>query len=124
MFHKKANKSSKHKSTSDYSKKHFSCFQIERIQNPGLWKSLVIKKREMELRNGHQNNERRLFHGTCDGAVPNINDRGFNRSYAGKNGEIFVGGGCVSVPIAVFSLILMLPRVTELAINTLFQNQL
>lgn len=77
----------------------------------------------MELRNGHQNNERRLFHGTCNRAVPNINDRGFNRSYAGKNGEIFVGGGCVSVPV-VFSLILMLPRVTELAINTLFQNQL
>uniref|UniRef100_A0A3Q4HSS3 Poly(ADP-ribose) polymerase family member 14-related sequence 1 n=1 Tax=Neolamprologus brichardi TaxID=32507 RepID=A0A3Q4HSS3_NEOBR len=124
LFHNKANKSSKHKSTSDYTKKHFSSSQIERIQNPGLWKSLEIKKREMELRNGHQNNERRLFHGTCDGAVPNINDRGFNRSYAGKNGEIFVGGGCVSVPIAVFSLILMLPRVTELAINTLFQNQL
>ncbi|XP_035760118.1 protein mono-ADP-ribosyltransferase PARP15-like, partial [Neolamprologus brichardi] len=83
--------------TSEYDEilKHFqaSCSgfvtKIERIQNPGLWKSLEIKKREMELRNGHQNNERRLFHGTCDGAVPNINDRGFNRSYAGKNGEIF-----------------------------------
>ncbi|XP_035764916.1 protein mono-ADP-ribosyltransferase PARP14-like [Neolamprologus brichardi] len=80
--------------TSEYDEilKHFqaSCSgfvtKIERIQNPGLWKSLEIKKREMELRNGHQNNERRLFHGTCDGAVPNINDRGFNRSYAGKNG--------------------------------------
>uniref|UniRef100_A0A3B5M7W1 Poly [ADP-ribose] polymerase n=1 Tax=Xiphophorus couchianus TaxID=32473 RepID=A0A3B5M7W1_9TELE len=38
--------------------------KIERIQNPGLWKSLQIKKQEMELRNNHQNNDKRLFHGT------------------------------------------------------------
>ncbi|XP_042068614.1 protein mono-ADP-ribosyltransferase PARP15 isoform X2 [Haplochromis burtoni] len=86
--------------TSEYDEilKHFqaSCSgfvtKIERIQNPGLWKSLEIKKREMELRNGHQNNERRLFHGTCDRAVPNINDRGFNRSYAGKNAALYGNG--------------------------------
>ncbi|XP_065328107.1 protein mono-ADP-ribosyltransferase PARP14-like [Pelmatolapia mariae] len=86
--------------TSEYDEilKHFqaSCSgtvtKIERIQNPGLWKSLEIKKREMEVRNGHQNNERRLFHGTCDRAVPNINDRGFNRSYAGKNAALYGNG--------------------------------
>ncbi|CAI5656802.1 unnamed protein product [Oreochromis niloticus] len=61
--------------------------KIERIQNPVLWKSLQLKKREMELRNGHQDNERRLFHGTRDTVVPKINDRGFNRSYAGMNDQ-------------------------------------
>uniref|UniRef100_A0A668UKH0 Poly [ADP-ribose] polymerase n=1 Tax=Oreochromis aureus TaxID=47969 RepID=A0A668UKH0_OREAU len=66
--------------------------QIERIQNPGLWKSLQLKKRDMEVRNGHQNNERRLFHGTCDTTVPIINDRGFNRSYAGKNAASYGNG--------------------------------
>lgn len=55
-----------------------------------LWKSLQIKKRDMEQRNGHQNNERRLFHGTCHTTVAHINDYGFNRSYAGKNGEKLV----------------------------------
>ncbi|GLD59823.1 extended synaptotagmin-3-like protein [Lates japonicus] len=58
---------------------------IERIQNPVLWKSLQIKKRDMEQRNGHQNNEKRLFHGTCYTTVNLINEHGFNRSYAGKN---------------------------------------
>lgn len=52
-----------------------------------MWKSLQIKKRDMEQRNGHQNNERRLFHGTSEDTVAIINDKGFNRSYAGKNGE-------------------------------------
>ncbi|CAI5656799.1 unnamed protein product [Oreochromis niloticus] len=66
--------------------------KIERIQNPGLWKSLQLKKRDMEVRNGHQNNERRLFHGTCDTTVPIINDRGFNRSYAGKNAALYGNG--------------------------------
>ncbi|CAB1341297.1 unnamed protein product [Coregonus sp. 'balchen'] len=37
--------------------------KIERIQNPSLWRNLQIKKDEMELRNGHKNNEKRLFHG-------------------------------------------------------------
>ncbi|MEQ2175108.1 hypothetical protein GOODEAATRI_014819 [Goodea atripinnis] len=63
--------------------------KIERIQNPALWKSLQIKKHEMEVRNNHQNNDKRLFHGTSEATVPIINERGFNRSYAGKNGETF-----------------------------------
>lgn len=55
-----------------------------------MWNSLQVKKRDMEVRNGHQNNEKRLFHGTSKATVPIINDRGFNRSYAGLNGEAFV----------------------------------
>uniref|UniRef100_A0A3Q0R4U9 Poly [ADP-ribose] polymerase n=1 Tax=Amphilophus citrinellus TaxID=61819 RepID=A0A3Q0R4U9_AMPCI len=53
---------------------------------------LLVKKRDMESRNGHQNNERRLFHGTCENTVPIINDRGFNRSYAGKNAAYYGNG--------------------------------
>ncbi|KAG7233895.1 hypothetical protein INR49_006457 [Caranx melampygus] len=66
--------------------------KIERIQNPGLWKSLQIKKHEMDQRNGHQNNERRLFHGTCHTTVNYINYHGFNRSYAGKNAACYGNG--------------------------------
>ncbi|XP_058509656.1 poly(ADP-ribose) polymerase family member 14-related sequence 1 [Solea solea] len=66
--------------------------KIERIQNPVLWKSLQIKKRDMEQRNGHQNNERRLFHGTCQTTIGTINELGFNRSYAGKNAARYGNG--------------------------------
>uniref|UniRef100_A0A3Q0QZR5 Poly [ADP-ribose] polymerase n=1 Tax=Amphilophus citrinellus TaxID=61819 RepID=A0A3Q0QZR5_AMPCI len=66
--------------------------KIERIQNPGLWNSLQVKKRDMEVRNGHQNNERRLFHGTTEDIIATINDRGFNRSYAGKNAAYYGNG--------------------------------
>ncbi|XP_044073695.1 poly(ADP-ribose) polymerase family member 14-related sequence 1 isoform X2 [Siniperca chuatsi] len=66
--------------------------KIERIQNPLLWKSLQIKKRDMEQRNGHQNNEKRLFHGTCHSTVAYINEHGFNRSYAGKNAACYGNG--------------------------------
>ncbi|KAM7407781.1 hypothetical protein PAMA_003509 [Pampus argenteus] len=66
--------------------------KIERIQNPILWKAIQIKKREMEQRNGHQNNEKRLFHGTSDATVAIINERGFNRAYAGKNAACYGNG--------------------------------
>ncbi|KAM4608667.1 protein mono-ADP-ribosyltransferase PARP14-like [Polymixia lowei] len=66
--------------------------KIERIQNPALWKSLQIKKKEMEQRNGHQNNEKRLFHGACYTTINHINQNGFNRSYAGKNAAVYGDG--------------------------------
>lgn len=66
--------------------------KIERIQNPVLWKSLQIKKNDMEKRNGHQQNEKRLFHGTCHTTVAYINEHGFNRSYAGKNAAMYGNG--------------------------------
>ncbi|XP_072253975.1 poly(ADP-ribose) polymerase family member 14-related sequence 1 isoform X3 [Leuresthes tenuis] len=71
--------------------------KIERIQNPGMWRSLQIKKNELEMRNGHQNNEKRLFHGTCERTVPVINERGFNRSYAGKNATCYGRGSYFAV---------------------------
>ncbi|XP_017276145.1 poly(ADP-ribose) polymerase family member 14-related sequence 1 [Kryptolebias marmoratus] len=71
--------------------------KIKRIQNPGLWKGLEIKKSELETRNGHQNNERRLFHGTCESTIPIINEQGFNRSYAGKNAACYGNGSYFAV---------------------------
>ncbi|XP_028292547.1 poly(ADP-ribose) polymerase family member 14-related sequence 1 isoform X2 [Gouania willdenowi] len=71
--------------------------KIERIQNPVLWKSLMIKKRHMEEMNGHQNNERRLFHGTCQTTVATINEHGFNRSFAGKNAANYGNGSYFAV---------------------------
>uniref|UniRef100_A0A8C4EUA4 Poly [ADP-ribose] polymerase n=1 Tax=Dicentrarchus labrax TaxID=13489 RepID=A0A8C4EUA4_DICLA len=53
---------------------------------------LQLRKRDMELRNGHQNNEKRLFHGTCHDTVAYINNHGFNRSYAGKNAACYGNG--------------------------------
>lgn len=43
----------------------------------------------MEKKNGHQNNEKRLFHGTSELTISHIEKSGFNRSYAGKNGRAF-----------------------------------
>lgn len=43
----------------------------------------------MEKKNGHQNNEKRLFHGTSEQTISHIEKSGFNRSYAGKNGKLF-----------------------------------
>lgn len=61
--------------------------KIERIQNGFLWQSYQIKKQHMDTKNGSTDNERILFHGTDAGSVPHVNRLGFNRSYAGRNGE-------------------------------------
>ncbi|XP_046902162.1 poly(ADP-ribose) polymerase family member 14-related sequence 1 isoform X2 [Hypomesus transpacificus] len=66
--------------------------KIERIQNSTLWKSLQIKKQGMEKRNGHQNNEKQLFHGACYQSIDHITHNGFNRSYAGKNAAAYGNG--------------------------------
>ncbi|XP_062288428.1 protein mono-ADP-ribosyltransferase PARP14-like [Scomber scombrus] len=76
--------------------------KIERIQNPALWKSFQIKKQDMEHRNGHHDNEKRLFHGTCESTVPTINEHGFNRSYAGKNAAYY-GNGTYFAVNAIYS---------------------
>ena len=65
-----------------------SIVRIQRIQNPMLYFQYIVIKKDMEKHNppGHQN-EKRLFHGTPANACPKINQQGFNRSFAGKNGE-------------------------------------
>ncbi|XP_061579914.1 poly(ADP-ribose) polymerase family member 14-related sequence 1 isoform X2 [Cololabis saira] len=66
--------------------------KIERIQNPTLWKAYQAKKQDLELRNKHQNNEKRLFHGTCESTASKVNELGFNRSYAGMNAAAYGNG--------------------------------
>ncbi|XP_066203706.1 protein mono-ADP-ribosyltransferase PARP15 [Saccopteryx leptura] len=66
--------------------------KIERIQNIFLWQDYQLKKKHMDIKNGHTDNERILFHGTDADSVPNINQHGFNRSYAGKNGITYGKG--------------------------------
>ena len=65
-----------------------SIVKIERIQNPQLYKSYLAKKESMERTAGKNSaNKMKLFHGTHPDSVPEINENGFNRSFAGKNGK-------------------------------------
>ncbi|XP_026127707.1 poly [ADP-ribose] polymerase 14-like isoform X1 [Carassius auratus] len=66
--------------------------KIERIQNPGMWRNYQNNKNVMEKKNGHQNNEKRLFHGTSEQTLGHIERSGFNRSYAGKNAAAYGNG--------------------------------
>ncbi|XP_073710890.1 protein mono-ADP-ribosyltransferase PARP14-like [Misgurnus anguillicaudatus] len=66
--------------------------KIERVQNPGMWRNYQNNKSVMEIKNGHQNNEKRLFHGTSEQTISHINKRGFNRSYAGQNAAVYGKG--------------------------------
>ncbi|KAI1902551.1 hypothetical protein AGOR_G00017040 [Albula goreensis] len=66
--------------------------KIVRIQNESLWKGYQVKKASLDSKNGHSNNERRLFHGTHGPSVDQINNHGFNRSYAGKHAAVYGNG--------------------------------
>ena len=59
--------------------------KIERVQNPGLYRAYMVKKDQMEQKNGA--NEKFLFHGTAQGSCSLLNKFGFNRSYCRKNGK-------------------------------------
>ena len=73
--------------------------KIQRVQNPKLWGQYAARKKVMEKDNpqGYQN-ERRLFHGCQQDSVQPINYTGFNRIYAGKNGECV----CVRERVCVY----------------------
>ncbi|XP_060751201.1 protein mono-ADP-ribosyltransferase PARP14 isoform X1 [Tachysurus vachellii] len=66
--------------------------KIERIQNETLWKNYMNQKTYLEKKNKHTNNEKLIFHGTGSDNIDKINDRGFNRSYAGMNGAMYGNG--------------------------------
>ncbi|XP_053421456.1 protein mono-ADP-ribosyltransferase PARP15-like isoform X2 [Nycticebus coucang] len=66
--------------------------KIEKIQNKFLWDSYQLKKKHMDYKNGHTNNEKLLFHGTDAASVPLINQHGFNRSLAGKRATAYGKG--------------------------------
>ncbi|XP_017345055.1 protein mono-ADP-ribosyltransferase PARP14 isoform X2 [Ictalurus punctatus] len=65
---------------------------IERVQNETLWKNYINQKVYLEKKNKHTNNEKLLFHGTGADNIDKINDRGFNRSYAGMHGAMYGNG--------------------------------
>uniref|UniRef100_A0A8C6Y4L2 Poly [ADP-ribose] polymerase n=1 Tax=Naja naja TaxID=35670 RepID=A0A8C6Y4L2_NAJNA len=70
----------------------FTIEKIERVQNPYLWQAYQVKKKQIETQNGHENNEKVLFHGTPHSTLVPIYQTGFNRSYAGKNAAM-IGNG-------------------------------
>uniref|UniRef100_I3IUL8 Poly [ADP-ribose] polymerase n=1 Tax=Oreochromis niloticus TaxID=8128 RepID=I3IUL8_ORENI len=76
---------------------YLNIISIERVQNPALWQNYQILKKQMETKNKHTNNERLLFHGTTDTSIHLINSKGFNRSYAGKNGAMYGNGSYFAV---------------------------
>nr|XP_048310114.1 protein mono-ADP-ribosyltransferase PARP14-like isoform X2 [Myodes glareolus] len=71
---------------------NFIIEKIERIQNPALWRRYQANKKIMDEKNGHERNEKQLFHGTEASSIPHLNSHGFNRSYAGKNATYFGKG--------------------------------
>ena len=74
----------------------FKIVKIERIQNPLLYSQYIRRKKAMDSHNpkGYQN-ERKLFHGCPKDVTEKISYRGFNRSFAGKNG-IYTYKICIS----------------------------
>ena len=68
--------------------------EIERIQNPHLYQSYMVRKQKMDKDNGG-NNERQLFHGTDGKNISHINTQGFNRSFCGAHGESSWVGICM-----------------------------
>ena len=59
--------------------------KIERIQNPHLYQSYMVRKQKVEKDIGG-NSERQLFHGTDAENVSHINTQGFNRNFCGAHG--------------------------------------
>lgn len=59
---------------------------IERIQNPSMYNSYMLRKQSMDEKNGTIDNELELFHGTKPNSVKSINVQGFDRSLCGING--------------------------------------
>ncbi|XP_030579266.1 protein mono-ADP-ribosyltransferase PARP14-like isoform X2 [Archocentrus centrarchus] len=72
---------------------HVNIISIERVQNPTLWQNYQILKKQMEAKNKHTNNEKLLYHGTKATSIDLINNKGFNRSYAGSNVGAAIGKG-------------------------------
>ena len=62
--------------------------KIERIQNPHLYQTYMLKKQKMDQDNGGVESERQLFHGTRGENISRINAQGFNRSFCRFQGEL------------------------------------
>ena len=64
---------------------------IERIQNPSMHNSYMVRKQTMDANNGTIDNEQELFHGTKAESIRAINVQGFDRSLCGANGTCMMG---------------------------------
>ena len=62
--------------------------KIERVQNLYQWVLYQTKKVAM----GARGDDLRLFHGTTEGSISMINKYSFNRSYCGKNANVYGQG--------------------------------
>ncbi|XP_037535922.1 protein mono-ADP-ribosyltransferase PARP14 [Nematolebias whitei] len=71
--------------------------EIKRVQNATLWQSYQLLKNQMEVKNKHKKNEQLLFHGTAATSIDLINQKGFNRSYAGQHGAMYGKGSYFAV---------------------------
>ncbi|PFX11672.1 Poly [ADP-ribose] polymerase 14, partial [Stylophora pistillata] len=58
--------------------------KIERVQNPHLYQSYMVRKQKMDKDTGGSS-ERQLFHGTDAKNISHINAQGFNRSFCGAH---------------------------------------
>ncbi|TMS03766.1 Poly [ADP-ribose] polymerase 14 [Larimichthys crocea] len=76
---------------------HANIISIDRVQNPTLWQSYQLMKKQLEAKNKRTNNERRLFHGTGAKSIDLINNQGFNRSYAGTHAAMHGNGSYFAV---------------------------
>jgi len=66
----------------------YKIVKIQRVQNPQLYHQYVTRKKGMDQKNpSSYQNERRLFHGCPKKVAELISHQGFNRSFAGKNGN-------------------------------------
>ncbi|XP_070760235.1 protein mono-ADP-ribosyltransferase PARP14-like isoform X2 [Enoplosus armatus] len=70
---------------------------IERVQNATLWQNYQLMKKQLEVKNKHTKNEKRLFHGTGANSIDLINKQGFNRSYAGAHAAMYGNGSYFAV---------------------------
>ncbi|XP_046572660.1 uncharacterized protein LOC124280722 [Haliotis rubra] len=67
--------------------------KISRVQNPILWKYYQLKRTEMIHENdGHQVDERQLFHGTNSSVIEAICKKGFDWRVCGKHGSVYGQG--------------------------------
>jgi hypothetical protein len=65
---------------------------IERIQNVRLFKQFCVSHEDFIARYNREDNGtmRFLYHGCPEAASKKIIERGFNRSYCGLNGKIYI----------------------------------
>jgi len=76
---------------SSYQDHGYKIVRIQRVQNPQLYHQYFTRKKGMDQQNpSSYQNERKLFHGCPKSVAELISHQGFNRSFAGKNGNITV----------------------------------